>query len=263
MEKNNTASSPGHNSLPELSRAQDFNSDHAQPILSLQSVSLGWRGKWAVRDATGVFSKGGLYAVVGPNGAGKSTFLNALVGQLPPAQGQIEHAGDVRFAYLPQYHGLDLSFPMSVYDFVALGLWSQVGAFRALSSAQHTQVQQALQQVGLLDFAGRLLGTLSGGQLQRVLFARVAVQQAEVVLLDEPFSAVDEATSVQLLDIVLQWHQRGKTVIAVLHDLEMVRAYFPQTVLLAGQVIEWGPTQQVLSEENLHLARHLCAGDFL
>lgn len=250
MEKNNSESTPVE---PQT----------AQPILSLQSVSVGWRNKWAVRDVSGQFTKGGLYAVVGPNGAGKTTFLKALVGQLPPVQGQIHRAAGLDFAYLPQHHGLDLSFPMRVYEFVALGLWAEIGAFKALSTEQHLQVRQALQQVGLLDFSNRLLGTLSGGQLQRVLFARVAVQQAEVVLLDEPFAAVDEGTCRQLLEVVLQWHQQGKTVIVVLHDLEMVMAHFPQTVLLAGQLVGWGPTQQVLSEENLHLARHLCAGDFL
>lgn len=235
----------------------------AAPVLSLQSVSVGWRGKRAVRDVSGEFLQGGLYALVGPNGAGKSTFLKALVGHLSPVQGTIFRASALDCAYLPQQHGLDLSVPIRVYEFVALGLWHAVGAFKALSAAQHEQVRQALQQVGLWEFAHRLLGTLSGGQLQRVLFARVAVQQAEIVLLDEPFTAVDASTSMQLLELVLQWHQQGKTVIAVLHDLDMVRQYFPQTVLLAGQLVGWGPTQQVLNEENLHLARHLCAGDFL
>lgn len=234
-----------------------------EAVIRLEAANLGWQGKWAVRDATGEFEAGQLYAVVGPNGAGKSTFLQALVGQLLPAQGRVQRDDSLRLAYLPQFHGLDLSFPISVYDFVALGLWPQVGAWGALSAAAHRQVEQALQQVGLLDFAPRTLGTLSGGQLQRVLFARVAVQQADIIVLDEPFAAVDEATSAQLLQLVLSWHQKGATVIAVLHDLAMVRAYFPQTVLLAGQIVGWGPTQTVLTDENLHLARHLCAGDFL
>jgi|SRR5690625_549331 len=232
-------------------------------IMRLRGVSLGWRGKWAVRGASGVFEAGGLYAVVGPNGAGKSTFLSALVGQLVPAEGSIERDAQLRIAYLPQRQELDRSFPMSVYDFVALGLWADIGAFRALTSEQHQQVAQALVQVGLEDFAPRPLGTLSGGQMQRVLFARIAVQQAPLIILDEPFAAVDEPTTEQLMQLILDWHARGATLIVVLHDLARVRALFPQTVLLAGQVVGWGPTEQVLTEENLHLARHLCAGDFL
>lgn len=235
----------------------------AQAVVRLEGVSLGWRGKWAVRGATGQFLRAGLYAVVGPNGAGKSTFLNALMGQISPATGRIWRDQQLRFAYLPQAHGLDLSVPMSVYDFVALGLWGELGALRALSALQHQRVQQVLTQVGLADFARRPLGTLSGGQLQRVLFARIAVQQAQVILLDEPFTGVDESTTEQLMRIILHWHAQGATVIAVLHDIEQVHQYFPFTVLLAGQVVGWGPTAEVLTEDNLHLARHLCAGDFL
>src|SRR5690625_7300326 len=107
----------------------DMPTASSQADLTLHSECVGWQGKWSERDATGVFQQVGLYAVVGPNGAGKSTFLNALVGQLPPAQGQIQRASTARFAYLPQHHGLDLSFPMSVYDFVALGLWPRWGRF--------------------------------------------------------------------------------------------------------------------------------------
>lgn len=235
----------------------------ASAVLRLEGVSLGWRGRWAVRGATGQFLRGGLYAVVGPNGAGKSTFLNALVGQIRPATGHIWRAEPCRSAYLPQFHGLDLSFPITVYDFVALGLWAELGVVQAVSTAQHERVQQVLVQVGLEDFARRTLGTLSGGQLQRALFARIAVQQAQLIVLDEPFVGVDESTTEQLMRIILHWHAQGATVIAVLHDLERVRAVFPETVLLAGQVVGWGPTAEVLTEDNLHLARHLCAGDFL
>src|SRR5690625_1062981 len=128
MKKNNSPSSIDHIPLPAALSDTGVPSDAAPAVLTLRSVSLGWRGKWAVRDATGVFQQGGLYAVVGPNGAGKSTFLNALVGQLPPAQGQIQRASTARFAYLPQHHGLDLSFPMSAYDFVSLGWWGEVRA---------------------------------------------------------------------------------------------------------------------------------------
>lgn len=106
----------------------------------------------------------------------------------------------------------------------------------------------------------RPVDTLSGGQLQRALFARLMLRDARVILLDEPFSAVDRATTEDLLDLLHAWHAEGRTVIAVLHDLDIVRAYFPQTLLLAGQVVEWGATEQVLSPANLHLARHLCAG---
>lgn len=250
--------------------SMEFNLDGNQnttrenvPVIQFLGVSLGWRGKWALRGVSGQFKPGGLYAVVGPNGAGKTTFLNALVGQLSPAKGRIQRQAGIRLAYLPQTHGLDLEFPITVYDYVAMGLWPQVGMWRPFSRKKHWRVRQALNQVGLLDFTKRTLSTLSGGQLQRVLFARIAVQQAHVIVLDEPFTGVDEPTTEQLIQLMMHWHQSGATVIVVLHQLEVVRALFPETVLLAGQVVGWGPTESVLTDENLHLARHLCAGDYL
>src|SRR5690625_6109147 len=157
MKKNNSPSSIDHIPLPAALSDTGVPSDAAPAVLTLRSVSLGWRGKWAWRDATGVCQQGCLYAVVGPNGAGKSTFLIALVWQLPPAQGQIQRASTARFAYLPQHHGLDLSFPMSVYDFVALGLWAEVGAFRALTRAQHGQVQRSEEHTSELQSRGHLV----------------------------------------------------------------------------------------------------------
>lgn len=121
----------------------------------------------------------------------------------------------------------------------------------------------ALSQVGLADFASRIIGTLSGGQLQRALFARLLMHDADVLLLDEPFASVDRATTDDLLGLLADWHARGRTIIVVLHDLEAARQHFPEALLLAGQVVAWGPVEQVLTPDNLHLARHLCAGDYL
>jgi zinc/manganese transport system ATP-binding protein len=113
----------------------------------------------------------------------------------------------------------------------------------------------ALATVGLEGFETRHIGALSAGQFQRVLFARLLLQDARVILLDEPFTAIDARTTRDLLDIVARWHGDGRTVIAVLHDFEQVRAHFPQTLLLARRLIGWGPTHQVLSSANLLQAR--------
>lgn len=235
------------------------------PLIELEHLSLGWRHKLAVRDLSGQFLQGGLYAVVGPNGAGKSSLLKGLIGELAPIQGRIHmHLNpSTDLAFLPQRANIDRSFPITVYDLVALGTWNRTGYWRALNSAAHQAVHQALQTVGLADFAARSIHTLSGGQFQRCLFARLLVQDASVILLDEPFAAVDSQTTADLLQLVLQWHQQGRTVIAVLHELDTVRQHFPISVLLAGQLVAWGDSQQVLTPENLHMARHLCAGDYL
>ncbi|CAM5530376.1 metal ABC transporter ATP-binding protein [Eoetvoesiella caeni] len=237
----------------------------SHPVIELDQVALGWRDRVALRDVTGQFQRGSLTAVVGPNGAGKSTLIKGLMGTLSPLRGQIRLTDEARsdIACLPQVGELDRSFPISVYDLVAMGAWRRVGAWRRFRKEEHERVLHALQTVGLADFGARIIGTLSGGQLQRALFARLLLHDARVLLLDEPFAAVDRATTDDLMALMHTWNSEGRTVIAVLHDLEMVRTAFPQTLLLAGQVVAWGETASVLSPENLHLARHLCAGDYL
>lgn len=235
------------------------------PIIELEHLSLGWRDKVAVRDISGQFLQSGLYAVVGPNGAGKSTLLKGLMGEIAPIQGHIHLHLDpsADLAFLPQQADIDRSFPITVYDLVAMGAWARIGVFKGVKAKEHLRIQQALQTVGMADFAARSINTLSGGQFQRALFARLLLQDAAVILLDEPFAAVDTDTTQDLLALILDWHAQGRTVIAVLHELDMVREHFPTSVLLGGQLVGWGPSAEVLTPENLHLARHLCAGDFL
>jgi len=235
------------------------------PVIELDQVSLGWGDRVAVRDVSGAFARGSLTAVVGPNGAGKSTLIKGITGLLSPLRGRIRLAGDasLEMACLPQVGELDRSFPVSTYDFVAMGAWRRVGAWGRFDEAEHGRVRHALETVGLGDFGARIIGTLSGGQLQRALFARLLLHDAKILLLDEPFAALDRHTTDDLMRLLRRWNGEGRTVIAVLHDMDMVRAFFPQTLLLAGQAVGWGPTQSVLTSENLHLARHLCAGDYL
>lgn len=237
----------------------------SQSVIEFDQVALGWRDRVALRDVTGAFQRGSLTAIVGPNGAGKSTLVKGVMGTVSPLRGQIRLADDARrdMACLPQVGELDRSFPISVYDLVAMGAWRRVGAWRRFNAEEHDRVLQALHTVGLADFGARIIGTLSGGQLQRALFARLLLHDARILLLDEPFAAVDRATTEDLMALLQAWHGEGRTVIAVLHDLDMVRAAFPQALLLAGQVVAWGETSSVLAPENLHLARHLCAGDYL
>jgi len=239
--------------------------DAAVAAIELEEVCLGWRDKMAVRDLTGRFIKGSLTAVVGPNGAGKSTLLRGIMGWVSPLAGRIRLSGDANEmpAFMPQQGDFDRSFPISTRDFVAMGAWRRVGPWRAFSSAERDRLEEALQAVGLADFGRRPLATLSGGQLQRALFARLMLHDADIYMLDEPFSAVDRATTDDLMELLLEWNGRNKTVIVVLHDLDLVRRHFPQTLLLAGQGVAWGDTCNVLTPENLHLARHLCAGDYL
>jgi zinc/manganese transport system ATP-binding protein len=210
-----------------------------------------------VHHLDGTFAPGSLTAIAGPNGAGKSTLLKALMGELPLASGTIDRGGlkISDFGYLPQAADIDRSFPLSVADTVLLGAWHQTGALRSVSAAIADKARRALSTVGLEGFERRRIGTLSAGQFQRVLFARLLLQDAKIILLDEPFTAIDARTSQDLLALIHRWHEDHRTVIAVLHDFEQIKSHFPQTLLLAREVIAWDKTDIAMSGENLLRAR--------
>jgi len=229
------------------------------PEIRLDNVTVAYDRHPAVHHVSGCFAPGSLTAVIGPNGAGKSTLLKALVGRLPVAAGMIDRGGlAVRdIAFLPQQASIDRSYPISVLETVLLGHWHRVGAFGRIDKAGIAAARDALAAVGLEGFEQRQLSTLSVGQLQRALFARVLVQDAVVILLDEPFNALDTRTITDLLALLRHWHGEQRTVIAVLHDFDMVRQHFPQAVYLARRLIGWGAVGDVLTAENQLAARRM------
>jgi zinc/manganese transport system ATP-binding protein len=228
--------------------------------LRFRNLTLGYDRHPAVHHLDGVVRQGSLTAVVGPNGAGKSTLFKGVVGVIKPLAGRIERNG-VRpqdIAYLPQVADIDRSFPISVYDMVAMGLWHRKGLFGGIGADDRGTVEAAIAAVGLTGFEQRPIGTLSGGQMQRMLFARLLLQDARVIVLDEPFNAIDTKTCADLLELVRRWHSEERTVMAALHDLDIVKTHFPEALLLAREPVAWGATTDVLTAENLQRARHMC-----
>jgi zinc/manganese transport system ATP-binding protein len=228
--------------------------------LQFRNLTLGYDRHPAVHHLDGAVQSGSLTAVVGPNGAGKSTLFKGVVGVIKPLAGRIERNG-VRtedIAYLPQVAEIDRTFPISVYDMVAMGLWRRKGLFGGIGAADRDAVEAAIAAVGLTGFEPRPIGTLSGGQMQRMLFARLLLQDARVIVLDEPFNAIDAKTCADLLDLVRRWHTEKRTVLAAMHDLEMVKANFPESLLLAREPVAWGATADVLTPENMLKARRMC-----
>ncbi|WP_455977322.1 metal ABC transporter ATP-binding protein [Methylorubrum populi] len=226
-------------------------------IIRLRGLTLGYDRHPAVHHLDGTIAPGDLLAVVGPNGAGKSTLLKGIVGEIRALDGTIEtEARPGAIAYLPQAAEIDRSFPLSVLDLVAMGLWRPLGPWRSLSR-RRGRLLDALSAVGLDGFEDRPIGTLSGGQFQRALFARLIVQDAGIILLDEPFTGIDERTTADLLALIRGWRAEGRTVVAALHDLAQVRAHFPSTLVLARRPIAWGPTAEVLTPAVLARALRL------
>ena len=230
--------------------------------ITLSGLTLAYDRRTAVQDVAGRFAPGSLTAVAGPNGAGKSTLIKAIAGVLAPASGRVDRGGLPAhlLGYLPQAAEVDRTFPISVGDTVLLGAWRRTGALRGADAATTGQARDALAAVGLAGMERRSVGALSAGQFQRVLFARLLLQDAPVILLDEPFTAMDSRTTADLLALLRRWHAEGRTVVAVLHDLDQVRAHFPDTLLLARQAVAWGPTADVLTPANLLRAREMAEG---
>lgn len=213
----------------------------------LSNLGLGYGGRLALGGVSGQFAAGSMTAIVGPNGGGKSTLLKGLLGLLAPMQGSLRcRYPRAALGYLAQACEVERDFPISVEDFVSLGLWAQTGALGPVSDAQRAKIGAALATVGLQGWQPRWIAELSGGQFQRMRFARLWVQNPPVILLDEPFTGVDEPSVDVLLQLLRQWHARGRTVLAVLHDREMVEAFFPEALALAGTQLGWGATADVL-----------------
>jgi zinc/manganese transport system ATP-binding protein len=213
----------------------------------LRDVTVRYGRRVALEAVSGEFAPGSLAAVVGANGAGKSTLLAAIAGTVRLAAGSVHRPHPHRLAYLPQRAAVNTDYPLTVHEVITLGAWRDIGVCHAPDTALLARVTSAATTVGLQDRQRRHLGELSSGELQRALFARLILQDAGVILLDEPFAAIDAQTTSVLLEQVARWHQEGRTVIAVLHDLALVRAHFPTTVLLARRCIAWGPTETALA----------------
>jgi len=223
--------------------------------LRIDNLTISYEHHPAVHHLTASINKGDWLAIVGPNGAGKSTLLNALAGVITDYEGDIVGLCPNQVAYLPQQNQIDKSFPITVFDLVSTGLWKEIGFMRGLSISQKNPCNSELNTVGLVGFEIRLIGTLSGGQLQRGLFARVLVQNQAIIILDEPFNAIDIKTLNDLTEVIKQWHKNKRTVVMVTHDLEYVKEFCPKSLLLARECVDFGATRSVLTEKNLKYAR--------
>lgn len=226
--------------------------------IRFNDLTLGYDRHPVVHHLDGEVRSGELLAIVGPNGAGKSTLLKGIAGALAPLSGSVGlDRKATRIAYLPQAADVDRKFPISVYDVVSMGLWRRTGWLGGVGRQDRAAIEHAIAAVGLTGFEDRAIGALSGGQMQRALFARLLLQDAGVILLDEPLTAIDAKTAADLLDLVRRWHAEERTVVAVLHDFEVVKSVFPQTLLVAREAVAWGATADVLTPDNLLKARRM------
>ena len=225
-------------------------------MINIIDLSVNYKDSLALDRVSTKIKKGDLVAVVGANGAGKSTLLKSIMGQLKPSSGHIDlgQLSPKDIAYLPQSHQIDRKFPITVREFVSAGAWRRTGFWRVFSQTEKISLQQALSKVNLAGVEERQISALSGGQFQRMLFARMLMQDAEILLLDEPFAAIDAQTTMDLMDVIHECQAQGKTIITVIHDLSLVNRFFPQVILLAKHLIGSGETKLIMTGENLSKA---------
>lgn len=224
--------------------------------IEIHDLSVHYGKVVALENLSGTFHPNTLTAIVGPNGGGKSTLIKAIQGQVKIKSGKVTHncRHICESGYLPQKSDVDSSFPLSVYEVIGMGLWLHQGSFKAYTKEQHFLIEEAICRVGLEQSKHKRIDQLSGGQFQRMLFARIYVQDASLIILDEPFTAIDSQTCDHLLDIIQEWHQKGKTILVVLHNLDLVRKNFPETLLIGRTCVGWGPTDKVLTKANVSQA---------
>ncbi len=237
--------------------------------ITVKELTVDYDGVTAIKDVYFAVRAEELTAIVGPNGAGKSTLIKALLGLIPTRTGTISCFGTSPkqyrkdISYVPQRAQIDWEFPANVFDVVAMGLYGELGLLRRFSSAHKDRVHSALTDVDMADFATRQISQLSGGQQQRVFLARSIVQDAELILLDEPFGGIDAKSEVVIVDILRRQKQNGKSIVAVHHDLSTVKDYFDDVILLNKTVTAFGPVDDVFTKSNVEKTYGVSNLDFL
>lgn len=222
-------------------------------FLSTAGLTLGYRDVPIVSDVAFELQRGDVFAVVGHNGSGKSTLIKTLLGILPPLEGELkwESGKPNSIAYLGQRTDFDNRFPIRVRDLAAMGSWSGLGLFGQVDRHFQARTEAALDRTGIANIADMPLHKLSAGQLQRALFARTMVQDAPLILLDEPFTAVDQTTEAELLTLIDDWASQGRTVILVLHDLSAVLQHCNRALLIGEGRAIFGDPKEILTPPNL------------
>lgn len=228
-------------------------------MIRIENLNVSYKETLALKDISLVLQGPTITGIIGPNGAGKSTLLKSMLGIIP-------HEGHAfiddkemnkslkKVAYVEQKIHIDYNFPIKVKECVSLGLYPSIPLFHTLKAKHWEKVAEALEIVGLSDYADRQISQLSGGQFQRVLIARCLVQDADYILLDEPFVGIDSVSEEIIMNTLRDLKKAGKTVLIVHHDLGKVPHYFDQVLLLNKELIALGPTKETFTQANLKQA---------
>jgi manganese/zinc/iron transport system ATP- binding protein len=223
----------------------------------IRDMTVAYHRKPVLWDIDLAVPDGKLVGVIGPNGAGKSTLIKAALGIIPKASGQVMIYGKPYkkqrslIGYVPQRESVDWDFPVNALDVVLMGRYGELGWFRRPDRQDRDMAMVCLEKVAMADFADRQISQLSGGQQQRVFLARALAQEAKIYFMDEPFSGVDAATEQAMVALLRELRDSGKTCLIVHHDLQTVKEYFDEVVMLNMRLVDFGPVDEVLTHDNL------------
>ena len=226
--------------------------------LELHALAAGYDGPWVLDGVDLSIPPGRLVGVIGPNGSGKSTLLRAILGLVPSRRGSVTLGGVAiererrRVAYVPQRELVDWSFPISAAQVVMMGRYPRIGPVRGPAAIDRGAVTAALDRVGMAHLGDRQIGALSGGQQQRVFFARALVQEASVLLLDEPMTGVDRGTEEAITALMRELRDGGATVLHATHDLEGAADTSDLLCFVNGGIVAFGPPDATFTPETLH-----------
>ena len=226
-------------------------------VIKVEDLSAAYRKNTVLHQVNFEVKSGTLTGIVGPNGAGKSTLMKVMLDLHPALSGKITFYGESfkkakkRIGYVPQRGSVDWDFPTTALDVVTMGLYGQIGWFKWPTKKHKKLAMEALEKMGMADYANRQIRQLSGGQQQRVFLARALVQNADIYFMDEPLVGVDAATERAIMAILKELKAMKKTVLVVHHDLQTVEDYFDHVLLLNRTIIEHGPTEKVFTKENI------------
>lgn len=228
-----------------------------QYCIEVEGLSVSFDGRTVLADINWRVPCGAAAAIIGPNGGGKSTLLRSLVGRVRPDRGSIRilgrstpHARGV-VSYVPQNEEIEWRFPISVLDVVLQGRLTHYPWWRRPKASDRELAMAALRRVRLADHAHRPIGDLSGGQRQRALLARALVQDAQLILLDEPATGLDATAQHDLLDLLRELQEDGKTIVTTTHDLDCITERFDSVLCLRGRVVCQGAPRETLTAETL------------
>lgn len=239
-------------------RERSLKSASDPPALHVDRVSAGYPGnRRALDNVSFRVQKGERVAVIGPNGAGKSTLFEAIVGVMPISSGRITiygedtHSNHTNVGYVPQQNAIDWSFPASVFDVVMMGRSRHIGWFRWPGKKDREIVHDILERLSLGELAGRQISELSGGQRQRVFIARAMAQDSRLMVLDEPFTGVDQTAEQEIIESLDILTNHGITLLLSTHHMENAALHFDKILILRQRLLAYGPPDDALTTANL------------